>query len=267
MISTDYAYSSATTTEYKTQKVTVQKTYTQQTKKEYKNVVKEFKQRNPGSASHVDSQVRAGRNLIRNSGANEVSRSEMTMDEYKAFFKGLMDSIPFDSSQMNNTEIWLITEQGWEQMKNDPDYEAWVLGYTVENRSVHFPFQASNACVEKFGASIEEHLGQSFPKDTGITKTEEKQERLEHQKKKKEKIKEQELKARQRAIAKRKALQDQWAREHIVSDSRMQQYFAERDGGTPSSSSTTDQMPSKDLTNGIETYEMMVDLFQAGGNL
>lgn len=35
-------------------------------------------------------------------------------------------------------------------MKNDPDYEAWVLGYTVENRSVHFPFAASNLCMEKF---------------------------------------------------------------------------------------------------------------------
>ena len=25
-------------------------------------------------------------------------------------------------------------------MKNDPDYEAWVLGYTAENRSVRNPF-------------------------------------------------------------------------------------------------------------------------------
>lgn len=107
------------------------------------------------------------RNLIRNSSANQVSRSEMTMDEYKAFFKGLMDSIPFDSSQMDNTEIWSITEQGWE---------------------------------------------------------------------------------------------------HIAGESRMQQYFAEHNGGT-SSGSTTDQVSSKGLTNGIETYEMMVDLFQTGGNL
>ena len=54
-----------------------------------------------------------------------------------------MDGVSFDSSQANCKEMWSITEDGWEQMKNDPEYEAWVLGYTIENRSVHFPFQAS----------------------------------------------------------------------------------------------------------------------------
>ena len=51
-------------------------------------------------------------------------------------------------------------------MKNDPEYEAWVLGYTIENRSVHFPFQASFLNVEKFGASIEEHHGEGIPMNT-----------------------------------------------------------------------------------------------------
>lgn len=50
-------------------------------------------------------------------------------------------------------------------MKNDADYEAWVLGYTVENRSVRNPFfgwpgVSGSVYVEKFGASIEEHIGQ-----------------------------------------------------------------------------------------------------------
>ena len=52
-------------------------------------------------------------------------------------------------------------------MKNDPEYEAWVLGYTAQNRSVRNPFfgwtgASGNVCIEKFGASFEEHLGQSF---------------------------------------------------------------------------------------------------------
>ena len=76
-----------------------------------------------------------------------------------------MDAIPCDSSQINDTKIWSITEEDWEQMKNDPDYEAWVLGYMIEDRSVHFPFQTSNICIEKFRASIEEHIGQGFPRD------------------------------------------------------------------------------------------------------
>ena len=58
-------------------------------------------------------------------------------------------------------------------MKNDPDYEAWVLGYTSLNRSVNIPFGLSGAgcfCTENFGASIEEHIGQSVPQG-GFNKT------------------------------------------------------------------------------------------------
>lgn len=82
-----------------------------------------------------------------------------------------MDGISFDSSQANCKEMWSITEDGWEQMKNDPEYEAWVLGYTIENRSVHFPFQASFLNVEKFGASIEEHNGEGIPMNTESPKS------------------------------------------------------------------------------------------------
>jgi len=32
----------------------------------------------------------------------------MSMDEYKAFFKQLMDSISFDGTHMNDTEVWGI---------------------------------------------------------------------------------------------------------------------------------------------------------------
>ena len=199
--------------------------------KEYKNVVKEFKQRHPESAAHVDEQVRAGKNHIRNCGADNVSRSDMTMEEYKAFFKGLMDKVPYDCSQMNNTEIWSITEEGWEQMKNDSDYEAWVLGYTVENRSVHFPFQTSTLGIEKFGASIEEHIGQGIPKDTQSTKKANKKDEswwYKRHTKMQELLAEQEINAQKRAVVKRKAFQEQWVQKQAESSYRMQQYFAER---------------------------------------
>lgn len=129
----------------------------------------------------------------------------MTMDEYKAFFKKLMDCVPYDSSQMNNTEIWSITEEGWEQMKSDSDYEAWVLGYTVENRSVHFPFQASNLCIEKFEASIDEHLGQGISQNTEGTKKTAKTEEswwYKRHKKIQELLEEQVVDAQKKAIAK-----------------------------------------------------------------
>lgn len=202
-----------------------------QVEKEYKNAVKDYKTRHPQSAVHVDAQVRAGKEHIKNCSAENVSRSDMTMEEYKAFFKDLMDRIPFDSSQRYNTENWSITEEGWEQMKNDPDYEAWVLGYTVENRSVHFPYTASSICIEKFGASIDEHLGQGFPADSPETeKTGSKEESwwYKRHKKMKQLIKEQSADALSKARCVRKMQQQEymeremkseWTRQRILSSS------------------------------------------------
>lgn len=137
-------------------------------KEKAESVVETYKKKNPQSAGNVDNQVRAGKSVLRKRGVEDISREDMTMDEYKHFIADLMDSIPFDMSQRGNVEIWSISEDGWEQMKNDPDYEAWVLGYTVQNRSVRNPFAwmpgyAPSLCTEKFGASIEEHIGQSVP--------------------------------------------------------------------------------------------------------
>lgn len=130
------------------------------------SVVEQYKRRHPEDVSHVDAQVRAGKSVIAKNGAGNVSRAGMTMEEYKRFINGLLSSIPFDATRVCDKEFISISDAGWEQMKNDPDYEAWVLGYTAENRSVRNPFfgwpgASGNVCVEKFGASIEEHLGQS----------------------------------------------------------------------------------------------------------
>ena len=130
------------------------------------SAVDQYKRNHPEDVSHVDAQVRAGKSVITKNGVDNVSREDMTMEEYKIFINGLLSSIPFDSTRMYDKEIISISDAGWEQMKNDPDYEAWVLGYTAENRSVRNPFfgypgASGSVYVEKFGASIEEHIGQS----------------------------------------------------------------------------------------------------------
>ncbi|MCM1272643.1 MAG: hypothetical protein NC225_09950 [Clostridium sp.] len=132
------------------------------------SVVDKYKREHPKEAWHVENQVRAGQRVLAKNNAEAVSREDMTMDEYKQFFTELMDSIPYDISQQNDVNVWNISDKGWEQMKNDPSYEAWVLGYTAEDRSVHNPFASMmgyspNYHTERFGASIEEHLGQSGP--------------------------------------------------------------------------------------------------------
>lgn len=130
------------------------------------SVVDAYKRKHPNEAHHVDAQVRMGRAVRAKKGVAEVSAKDMTMDEYKSFITSLLYSIPFDATRIYDEEVVSISDEGWEQMKNDPDYEAWVLGYTAENRSVRNPFfglpgTSGNFYVEKFGATIEEHLGQS----------------------------------------------------------------------------------------------------------
>ncbi|MCM1128150.1 MAG: hypothetical protein NC429_16985 [Lachnospiraceae bacterium] len=139
------------------------------------SVVDEYKRKHPKEAGTVDGQVNSGKAVLKKNGADKVSREDMTMEEYKQFFTKLMNGIPFDSSQQMDVEIWNISEKGWEQMKNDPEYEAWVLGYTAQDRAVHIPFASmpgysANLHTEQFGASIEEHLGQSVPMNSSGSK-------------------------------------------------------------------------------------------------
>lgn len=130
------------------------------------SVVDEHKKKHPEEASIVDGQVKAGEQARKRYGS-DVSTKDMSMSEYKRYITGILNQIPFDSTRIYDEEIISISEKGWEQMKNDPKYEAWILGYTVRNRSVSNPFAvmgAANFCVERFGASIEEHRGESVSK-------------------------------------------------------------------------------------------------------
>lgn len=147
----------------------------EQTKKE--SAVDGYIARHPENAAHVHQQVSMGKKFLARSGADAISREDMSMGEYKSFIMGLLYSVPFDSTRCYDKEIISISEKGWEQMKNDADYEAWIFGYTVENRSVRNPFagwggMSGSFCIEQFGASIEEHHGQSFPmQESGRNRT------------------------------------------------------------------------------------------------
>ena len=79
-----------------------------QTKAKRESVVDEFRKKHPDQASIVDGQVNAGKEVLKKNSAENVSREEMTMEEYKQFFTKLMNSIPCDPSQKNDIQIWNI---------------------------------------------------------------------------------------------------------------------------------------------------------------
>lgn len=199
------------------------------------SAVEQYKRNHPEDASHVNGQVRAGRSVIAKNGADNVSREDMTMEEYKIFINGLLSSIPFDSTRIYDKEIISISDAGWEQMKNDPDYEAWVLGYTVENRSVRNPFfgwqgASGSVYVEKFGASIEDHIGQSVgTSGSGSRSKFEKNEKSWWEKrheKMEEVMEEQAKKAMKKAQAQRALEQQHFLASRLANQQRLQSFLS-----------------------------------------
>lgn len=230
------------------------------------SAVTEYIKKHPEDRAHVEGQVRAGKKVLEKNGAEDISREDMTMEEYKAFFTALMDSIPFDASHRGDVEIWSISEKGWEQMKNDPEYEAWVLGYTSENRSVYNPFASwpgysPNVCTEKFGDSIEQHIGQSVPASSGSnrkTDTEEESWWVRRHKKLKELIALQEKAAREKAAANRKLTQAEILQEQMISSARLRNFLTDGMSGED-----VPTLSAGHVTVAANTYLNMMDLFSS----
>jgi len=59
--------------------------------------------------------------------AGTVSTGDMTMEEYKQYIYDKISQIPMHPTRMGESISITISEAGFEAMKNDPEYEAWVL--------------------------------------------------------------------------------------------------------------------------------------------
>lgn len=56
-----------------------------------------------------------------------VSSSEMTMEEYKQYISQQIRRMPVHPGRREENISVVISEEGYAAMKNDPEYEAWVL--------------------------------------------------------------------------------------------------------------------------------------------
>lgn len=59
--------------------------------------------------------------------AGTVSTKDMTMEEYKQYIHDRISQIPMHPTRMSESISIHVSEAGFEAMKNDPEYEAWVL--------------------------------------------------------------------------------------------------------------------------------------------
>lgn len=213
------------------------------------SVVDTFKRRHPDHASHVDQQVRAGR-AVRDK--NGVPTEDMTMEEYRAYFYALLETIPYDSTRVNDTTILTISDKGWEQMRKDPDYEAWILGYFVEDRAVRNPFfgwgnNAGSMITEHFGASIEEHHGEGFSKAAlkgNSDKDDDEEEEdwwIKRHKRMKKLIREQVERNMKKDAAVKAAAKEEYARQQYISSQRQHSFLTTGSTDMPGSKAVPNQ--------------------------
>lgn len=238
------------------------------------SVVDSFKRRRPDCARHVDQQVRAGRAVKERNGVSNLSTADMTMEEYQAYFYGLLETIPYDSTRVNDTSIITISEAGWEQMRKDPDYESWILGYFVEDRSVRNPFfgwgnDAGSMITEHFGASIEEHHGEGFSKaackgdsDKDNDDDEEEDWWIKRHKRMKKLMREQVERTMKRDAAGKAAAKEEYARQQYLSRQRQHSFL------TASATDANDIIKPdvKDIAASMAAaaYVNTIDLFGTG---
>lgn len=102
-------------------------------------------------------------------GTITVSTKDMTMEEYKQYISEKISSFPFHPTKAAESYSINISDAGFEVMKNDPEYEKWVLDDLKTCFAMPVPswYQAmggpSTYTIFNYGATKEEFSGQRFP--------------------------------------------------------------------------------------------------------
>lgn len=172
------------------------------------------------------------------------SKEDMSLDEYKQWVANEISQMPV-SGWYQSTCVGgalMITEECFERMKTDSEWEKNVLGMVRKMYSVTGIMGSKMIGFQVIGASEAECYGEGIPVDSdlGLGNTDERESWWKRRHKKMEELlKEQVENAQKKAVAKRKAqkeqwMQEQWMQVQVRSHNRMQQYFAERIGNAQS---------------------------------
>ena len=134
--------------------------------KTYHNFLKSYEagQKQAESVSFAD-KIAEKRLETADSAQPVISAKELTLEEYKEYIHDRISQIPVSPSQMDSSFSVHISDEGFEAMKADPEYEKWVLD--TLKRSFGFDNPWAGICggsfvVHTFGATKEEYSGQSW---------------------------------------------------------------------------------------------------------
>lgn len=93
---------------------------------------------------------------------NTKAGANMTMEQYKLYIYDKISNIPLNPTR-NNWDIFVfISEEGFEAMKNNPEYEKWVLDKIRMDFARIDPFQSNTTQVMRFGASKKDYECESY---------------------------------------------------------------------------------------------------------
>lgn len=98
-------------------------------------------------------------------GTDGFSPENMTLEEYKQYIYAKISQIPMHPSQILRSVSIHITEEGFQAMQKDPEYEKWVMDTLKFDFGYYDPW--ANVCggsftIHRFGASKEEYRGESW---------------------------------------------------------------------------------------------------------
>lgn len=176
-------------------------------------------------------QMKLQKESIQSSKAASNTFTDMTLEEYKKYINDRISKIPFHPSHSKITEYLSISDEGYQAMMEDVEYEKWVLGYIQENRSVNMSLMTGNPNYKSgtdyvfIGATKEECRGAGFNEwksDTHADKHIEK-EKAERKRRlkaqyQKDLLKKQELKESYEHAAKRKAYYSEYLEKTAMKD-------------------------------------------------
>ncbi len=108
--------------------------------------------------------------------APKIDTESMSMTEYKMYIYNIISELAFDTSESRDFIAVNISEAGFEAMKNDPEYENWVLSKVPED---YFSFQmwgnrqSVRYGIKYFGATKDEYRSETWCADLNDIKSDE----------------------------------------------------------------------------------------------
>ncbi len=108
--------------------------------------------------------------------APKIDTESMSMTEYKMYIYNIISELAFDTSESRDFIAVNISEAGFEAMKNDPEYEKWVLSKVAED---YFSFnmwgnrQSVRYGIKYFGATKDEFRSETWCADLNDIKSDE----------------------------------------------------------------------------------------------